>query len=403
MPKTTREDPRERDGSPEELRLPKTGIPSRAERFRRKFQGPDRVRMRLGLALYAVSIALGLALNVRFFEDAFRRSGSEVALLYGALPAAVMVVLYLPVPSVLDRFDPEPWWSLLLAFGWGALVATGLSGEFHAFAAGVAARRGTEDAGFLLSVVVAPVVEELTKGALVAGAYYFLRREFDGMVDGIVYAMVTALGFATVENTAMYARAAALGSDTFTQTFIVRGIVAPFGHPLYTSMIGVGFGLARESSRRVVRLAAPALGLAAAVLLHALWNWMPLLGADVFVVSLVFWAAFVVAFTILVAALVIRKGRTIRRYLRDEVVVGTLDEADLRMVLHPFGRFTSYLRPRGEIQRRLIRTAARLALSKWHVARAARHQRGTFSMEFVGPLRREVRELRALLHAPGPR
>jgi RsiW-degrading membrane proteinase PrsW (M82 family) len=359
--------------------------------------------MRLGLALYAVSIALGLALNVRFFEDAFRRSGSEVALLYGALPAGVMVLLYLPVPSVLDRFDPEPWWSLLLAFGWGALVATGLSGEFHAFAAGVAAQRGTEDPGFVLSVLVAPVVEELTKGALVAGAYYFLRREFDGMVDGIVYAMVTALGFAAVENTAMYARAAALGDDTFTQTFIVRGVVAPFGHPLYTSMIGVGFGLARESSRRGVQVAAPLLGFGAAVLLHALWNWMPLLGADVFVVSLVFWAAFVVAFTILVAALVIRKGRTIRRYLRDEVVVGTLDEADLRMVLSPFGRFTSYFRPRGDVQRRLIRTAARLALSKWHVARAARRQRGTFSMEFIGPLRREVRELRALLHGPDPR
>jgi protease PrsW len=398
VPKETPEDPTpvfESRGSSGDA---SAGIPSRAERFRRKFQGPDRVRMRLGLALYVVSLALGLALNVRFFEDAFRRSGSEVALLYGALPAGVMLLLYLPVPSVLDRFDPEPWWSLLVAFGWGALVATGLSGEFHAFAAGVAAQRGTEDPGFVLSVVVAPVVEELTKGALVAGAYYFLRREFDGMVDGIVYAMVTALGFAAVENTAMYARAAALGSETFTQTFIVRGIVAPFGHPLYTSMIGVGFGLARESSRPGVRVAAPLLGFAAAVLLHALWNWMPLLGADVFVVSLVFWAAFVVAFTILVAALVIRKGRTIRRYLRDEVVVGTLDEADLRMVLSPFGRFASYFRPKGDVQRRLIRTAARLALSKWHVARAARRHRGTFSMEFIGPLRREVRELRALLH-----
>ena len=39
-----------------------------------------------------------------------------------------MLLLYLPVPSVLDRFDPEPWWCLAMAFFWGAIVATGVAG-----------------------------------------------------------------------------------------------------------------------------------------------------------------------------------------------------------------------------------------------------------------------------------
>ena len=36
------------------------------------------------------------------------------------------------------------------------------------------------------------------------GAFYFLRKEFDGVVDGIIYATFCALGFAAVENISYY-------------------------------------------------------------------------------------------------------------------------------------------------------------------------------------------------------
>ncbi len=367
----------------------------RLARARRKLSGPDRRRLIAGAAFFGVMFVVGLVENTLFFRDAFGVSArsTEQAFLWGAIPAFTMLLLYLPVPSVLDRFDPEPWWCLLLAFLWGAVVATGLSVRLLSWVPS-----GVEDLEFFRVVVLAPVVEELLKGTAVIGVSYFLRREFDGIVDGIIYAMFTALGFAAVENVAYYGRAALEGRDVYSQTFILRGLISPFGHPLYTAMIGVGFGLRRESARRSVRIAAPIAGTLLAIMLHSVWNYVPRLGADVFVVSLVFWAAWIVAFTLIVFALVIRKGRTIRRYLRDEVIIGNLNEAELAMITSAFGRLKSFFVKNGATRRRFIRIAARLALAKWHVARAARRSnKETFSMEFIGPLRSELRELRARL------
>ena len=53
--------------------------------------------------------------------------------------------------------------------------------------------------------ISAPFVEEAMKGLAVFGVFYFLRREFDGVVDGVIYATFAALGFAAVENIIYYA------------------------------------------------------------------------------------------------------------------------------------------------------------------------------------------------------
>ncbi|HTJ84545.1 MAG TPA: PrsW family intramembrane metalloprotease, partial [Polyangiaceae bacterium] len=189
---------------------------------------PDKRRRRVGGVLFALAVVVGIALNVLFFTTEIFGSGKDPermasAMLFGAVPAFVMLLFYLPAPAVLDRFDPEPWWCLLMAFVWGAVVATGVSG----FLTGVAtdALRGhvVGGAGHVVArSVVAPVVEELAKGAFIWGFFYFMRREFDGTVDGIVYAIVCALGFAAVENVTYYARAVLVGDDVFASTFFFR-------------------------------------------------------------------------------------------------------------------------------------------------------------------------------------
>lgn len=362
---------------------------------------PDRARRRAGAALYALGIIGGIVLNVLFFVlEIFgtKRSPEVVAsaMLAGAIPAFAMLLVYVPVPSVLDRFDPEPWWCLAMAFIWGALAATGVAGfvnsAVHVY---VAEASGPQAGQFVSTVIVAPVTEEIMKGMIVFGFFYFLRREFDGVVDGIIYATFCALGFAAVENVSYYARAALEGRDVFASTFVLRGIVAPWGHPLYTSMTGIGIGLARESSSKAVRVFAPFGGLVLAIALHAVWNFVPNLGADVFLVSLLFWFAFVGVFAVMVVFLVIRKGRTIRNYLRDEVILGNLSQAELALVTSAFGRARTYFMPKGAVWRRFIRATARLALCKWHTARAMKGKNRTFSIEFIGPLREEMKRLRA--------
>lgn len=367
---------------------------------------PDLGRRVVGAILYGLFLAVGLVLNVAFFTleifggaaDPDKMSG---AMAFGAVPAFVMLLVYLPVPAVLDRFDPEPWWCLTMAFLWGAIVATGAAGSINSvFNAHVAASHDDAYAKLATTVLCAPITEEVTKGLLIWGFFYFLRREFDGVVDGIIYAIFCALGFAAVENVSYYARAALEGDDVFAATFFLRGIVAPWGHPLYTAMIGIGVGVARESTRNWVRFGSIFLGVVAAICLHAAWNFVPSLGGDVFLVSLLFWFAFVGIFSVIVVSLVMRKGRTIREYLRDEVAFGNLTEAEVLLMTSAFGRIRTYAMPRGSLWRQLIRASARLALCKWHTARAIRGKKRTFSIEYIAPLRADVKRIRAELYAP---
>src|SRR5690606_37853323 len=138
--------------------------------------------------------------------------------------------VYLLVPRLLDRYDPEPLYALVMALGWGAIAACGFSAVVNTIVA--------ETLGEAASAVVsAPLVEEASKGMLLLGFFYFLRREFDGVVDGIIYASFVAIGFAAVENVIYYAKA---GLDStgpgVAGTFFMRGLLTPWIHPLFTAM-----------------------------------------------------------------------------------------------------------------------------------------------------------------------
>ena len=55
------------------------------------------------------------------------------------------------------------------------------------------------------------------------------------------------------------------------QLFVIRGLIDPLGHPIYTSMIGRGRRV-RADPPQPRRFAAIPLGYFGAVLLHGLWN-----------------------------------------------------------------------------------------------------------------------------------
>lgn len=364
----------------------------------------DHGRRVVGLVLFVLFLGLGIALNAfgAFLQIATSKTPHlvEQALLAGMVPAFAMLVFYLPIPALLDRFDPEPWWCLALAFFWGALVATGCAGTVNTAVHVVASHSmSKEQALFVTTCVSAPITEEIMKGLGVLGFFFFLRREFDGVVDGIIYATFIALGFAAVENVHYYADAALRGRDVFQETFVLRGVIAPWGHPLYTSMTGIGFGIARETSRPRLRIVAPLSGLLVAMLLHATWNFIPSMGSAVFVLSLLLWLAFVAAFVVMIVVLVARKGRIIRENLRDEVLFGTLGENELARVTSATARLGTFFKRDGREERRFLRAASRLALAKWHTARAMRWNKKTVSMELIGPLREEIQAARQAIVA----
>jgi RsiW-degrading membrane proteinase PrsW (M82 family) len=363
---------------------------------------PYRTRKLFGAALWILGQLAGAVLLLLIFgllpllEENPGRTFFGMAV--GATLAFPAMCVYLTFPRLLDRYDPEPLYALVLCLFWGAVAACGFSALINS-GVGLVVENVMPGSGDAVGAVVsAPLVEEFWKGLAVLGVAYFLRNEFDGVVDGIIYATFTAIGFAATENVIYYAGALAEDPGALVFTFVLRGVIAPWGHPLYTSMTGIGLGLARESNSTFVKLLAPVLGYGGAVLLHALWNGSATvadaMGAPgIFLLLLPLWLLFVLAFVIMVMVLVVRRGRIIRENLLDEVALGHLTQRELDLVCSAFGGLVAWFR-KGSRGTEFVRAVARLGLSKWHTARAVRGQNRTFSMDFILPLRAKIKELR---------
>ncbi|ASU77219.1 protease PrsW [Actinopolyspora erythraea] len=212
-----------------------------------------------------------------------------LAAVVGALVALLPVGLVFAAIVWIDRWEPEPPMLLLGAFLWGVGGATAcafmLNDAMTGF--GQALFEGTLRQHFEL-VVTAPLIEEAAKSLFVIALWFRRRSEFNGMVDGIVYAALTAAGFAFIENIFYFGKAfaqAGVGDMTggVVAVFVLRGLLAPFSHPLFTAMVGIGIGLATRARGPRTRGLWPVLGFLGAVLLHAFWNASTTLGGVRFI------------------------------------------------------------------------------------------------------------------------
>ncbi len=197
--------------------------------------------------------------------------GSVVlATLLAAVPVGPLVACYL----WLDRYEPEPRTLLASGLLWGGFVATAaalLLQGIGGVVAGFSDRQTLE--------VVAPITEEVSKGLFLLLLLWWRRAELDGVLDGIVYAGMVGIGFAFTENI-LYLAAAYNGTDglgpggteAVTATFVVRCLISPFAHPLFTTFIVIGVGMAVNARSTRDRVLWPLGGLVSAVLTHGVWN-----------------------------------------------------------------------------------------------------------------------------------
>lgn len=247
-----------------------------------------------GAGLVLAAMAFGAIHIVR--EDAGSGAGLGAALALLPVPAYLAVVLWV------DRVEPEPPLLLAAAFAWGAgsaftiaytlnTAGTLVVGEIH----------GAHVGAIYFQSVSAPVVEETLKALPLFALLAFAHDRIDGPVDGVVYAAVAALGFATTENALYYGRAAVEGGlPEALDRFILRGVWNPAMHPMCTAATGIGVAYAAVRRGRV-RLLAAAAGLGFAIVLHSAWNtsitvgWYPVVYYALFMPLLAALAAIVVA------------------------------------------------------------------------------------------------------------
>lgn len=329
-----------------------------------------------GVVLVSVSlVALLLALLLLLLTGL---ETGPVPLLIGFVIATLPVPLYVAAALWIDRYESEPVWTLVTTFAWGAIVAVFIAIIVNTTSSIIVSSLVNAEAGSIFGAVIsAPIVEESAKAAVLFGLYFFKQDEFDGVVDGIVYASMVGLGFAMTENIQYYGKAALDGGiEGGLMLFILRGMLAPFAHPLFTSMTGIGLGLATQTKSGLVKFCAPVLGLLLAMFLHSLWNLSASINA-----ALYFIVYFLIMVPVFVAVLVSiyfalrREGRIVREHLRHDLEHGRLTPAELEALASVSGRMGASFRAltRGgyrswRTRRQFNRVASELAFHRNRVA-----------------------------------
>lgn len=250
----------------------------------------------------------------------------------GALPVTIGVIAaVVPVSVVtaallwIDRWEPEPAKYLLLTFLWGACVATLLALLVNDTAKSVGDYLlGFEGGNKIATIVSAPLVEEAIKAVPLVAVLWHRRSEFNGVVDGIVYAGFSAAGFAFTENVYYFAGAfneAGFGdgmSSGVLAAFTLRGVMSPFAHPLFSVVVGIGAALmVQKRYYGGARFMLPVASYIGAVCLHALWNAAATLGGA---------RAFLNVYFLIMAPLFIGVGLIVvwQRRREQSVVAGAL-------------------------------------------------------------------------------
>ncbi len=203
-------------------------------------------------------------------------------LLLAILLAIVPTVLYAALLWWLDRYEKEPIPLLLIAFVWGAVPAT-IIAILLELGAGIPleqiiitnkVREITE------AILIAPFVEEAVKAIILVVLFRAFWREFDDVLDGIIYGAMVGLGFSLVENV-LYLRSAALDDlnpgdapdiGRMLGLWLLRGVLFGLNHSMFTAFTGAALGFARSLKLRWQRGLVPSLGLGTGMIFHGLHN-----------------------------------------------------------------------------------------------------------------------------------
>ncbi len=193
----------------------------------------------------------------------------SLSLFLAALPAVVILLYF----RRLDKARPEPLGLIgrSVLYGFLAVIPAAAIELGIMF---LAPERPSLPSRLFYAFAVAGLVEESVKLYFIR-RYILRRAEFNERADGIVYAICVSMGFAFVENFMYGYRDAGV--------LLARAFSAVPGHALFSGIMGYYIGLSKIEPGRA---RAWARGLAWAVLLHGLYDFLLFSGQGLAVVPL---------------------------------------------------------------------------------------------------------------------
>lgn len=232
----------------------------------------------------------------------------------------------------LDRYEKEPTLLLVSAFFWGSVLAVigAIVGSVImniGFSAVLQEEVLTDIAS---GSITAPFVEEFWKGLALLIIFLLFRKEFDSILDGIVYGAIVGLGFAASENVLYLLDTYwTSGWEGLFIVFFLRVGVFTWAHPFATAFTGIGFALARKTPRVPFKLIAPVAGYFLAMLAHSFHNTAVAFAAElesVVLIILMEWFGWFVMFGFIVW-MIWHERSLLKKHLLEEVTEGRLSQA----------------------------------------------------------------------------
>lgn len=316
-----------------------------------------------------------------------------------AVAGIVPMVVYLSVIYWLDRYEREPWWLVALVFIWGGLGGAMFGCVINSTViAAVGMFAGPETAQWVGPVVVAPVVEEVTKIIPLFGV--LLLRQFDNATDGLIYGAAAGLGFAMTENFYyFYQVGTSLGLMAMMTNIFMRTCFSALVHCAASASWGFFLGLGRTQAPVLRWLVLPVLGYVVAILIHAGWNGSVTLAAMQDAPHLQTGACAAVALGAVVMFVLTQlslylEHRVIRHELEVEANDGVLPMAHAEIIPYWFKRRAQGWLPAHIDRERYVKAATLLAFRKHQASLASGSTRDSL-MDDVKRYRAELKILQA--------
>ena len=153
------------------------------------------------------------------------------------LLAALPILAWLLLFWSRDQRSPEPFQMLLSALGFGVLSALPL----------VYLQQSDYFTSWLpllsqpLWQIIFATLEEVVKFVGLILLWQVLRPPVNQIIDGVLYSVAIALGFALTENIVYMSSLVELGSDQLWQTLLLRSVITTVAHCLFAAVVGFAF------------------------------------------------------------------------------------------------------------------------------------------------------------------
>ena len=246
-----------------------------------------------------------------------------------AIAAVIPMIIYLVIIWRFDRYDREPFGTVLKFYLWGALGAI-----FFAIIGSVIINsvlslfiQNGAQLEHAETIFVAPFVEEITKGLFLI--IMFSNKQFDNITDGIVYGGAIGLGFGMTENF-LYFIAFGSSPSQWLSLVLIRTLFSGVMHCVATASFGAFLGYAKFKNI-FYKLTFPFIGIALAMFIHFAWNFSVSF-KETTLLGFLFMFFTVIIFIIVFSVAVLDEKKIIYRELLEEALDGLIPVEHLEIL-----------------------------------------------------------------------